>query len=327
MSDYTTQSISGYNSNPPADDGSAVSDNEVSWSKHKSKLGDPVKTLAESINTELVSAFGKVFANGTSAISTNTNLGAAQNGKVLNVTNSPTLTTTAAATLGDGWKCVVFNDGTGTITIDPNGAEVINGALTITLTAQYQFAIITCDGTKFSAIINTFIEVLDEDDMSSDSATLPPSQQSTKAYVDAAALTQADQAALEAETDENTYVPPDLVKHNPGVAKAWVKFDGTGATGATTTDAEHNISGVNKDSTGTYTISWDTDFSSADYSVQATVMYKADSGNAFLVVNIVSMAAGSVTIKMRNISNAAGGASNDAQDSAIICVTAFGDHS
>ena len=36
-----------------------------------------------------------------------------------------------------------------------------------------------------------------------------------------AANMQADQAAMEAETDENTYAPPDLIKHSPGVAKVW----------------------------------------------------------------------------------------------------------
>jgi hypothetical protein len=45
---------------------------------------------------------------------------------------------------------------------------------------------------------------------------------------------QADQAALEAETDEDTYAPPDLIKHSPGVAKAWCRWEQTGAHGITT---------------------------------------------------------------------------------------------
>src|SRR3990167_3374733 len=57
---YTTQAISGYNSSPPADDGSQVAANQGTWSGVKTKLGDPVKTLAEDINTQLVPAFGKV---------------------------------------------------------------------------------------------------------------------------------------------------------------------------------------------------------------------------------------------------------------------------
>src|SRR3990167_1942670 len=52
---YTTNTISGYNSAPPADDGSAVSANKVKWSTIKTKLPDPIKTLAEAINSSLVS--------------------------------------------------------------------------------------------------------------------------------------------------------------------------------------------------------------------------------------------------------------------------------
>lgn len=58
-SPYNTQTQSGYNSGAPPDDGSQTSDNRVSWEKHKEKLGDPVLTLSQGINTELLSAFGK----------------------------------------------------------------------------------------------------------------------------------------------------------------------------------------------------------------------------------------------------------------------------
>lgn len=58
---YTSVSISGYNSSPPPDDGSQSSDNQLAWSKHKSKLGDPIKTLSESINSNVNSAFGSLI--------------------------------------------------------------------------------------------------------------------------------------------------------------------------------------------------------------------------------------------------------------------------
>ena len=57
---YTSQTISGYNSSPPPDDGTKVTANKVTWSGIKSKLGDPVKTLAEAINTELNTSFGEL---------------------------------------------------------------------------------------------------------------------------------------------------------------------------------------------------------------------------------------------------------------------------
>lgn len=58
---YTSQSISGYNSSPPPDDGSQSSANQVEWAKHKEKLGDPLKTLAEAIDAAVLAAFGQLL--------------------------------------------------------------------------------------------------------------------------------------------------------------------------------------------------------------------------------------------------------------------------
>jgi len=55
---YTSQAISGYNSSPPPDDGSQTAANKVTWAFHKTKHSDPLKTLAEAINSQALSAFG-----------------------------------------------------------------------------------------------------------------------------------------------------------------------------------------------------------------------------------------------------------------------------
>ena len=60
-SPYTSQSISGYNSSPPSDDGSQTEANRVKWSTIKTKLADAIKTLSENINSALVTAFAKVI--------------------------------------------------------------------------------------------------------------------------------------------------------------------------------------------------------------------------------------------------------------------------
>lgn len=57
---YTSVTISGYNSGAPPDDGSTGSDNTLTWAKHKTKLGDPLKTGIEQVNTNLISAFNNV---------------------------------------------------------------------------------------------------------------------------------------------------------------------------------------------------------------------------------------------------------------------------
>ena len=58
---YSTQTIANYNASPPPDDGSQTSANKVEWAKHKTKLADPIKTLAESINSNVLSAFAALI--------------------------------------------------------------------------------------------------------------------------------------------------------------------------------------------------------------------------------------------------------------------------
>ena len=150
MAIYTPVSISGYNSNPPEDDGTQVASNEVAWSKHKTKLGDPLKTLSETIDTNVTTAFGKVAVNGTTALTVTTTLTATQHGKVIETTGAITLDLTAAATLGDGWHIWLVITDTSTVTIDPNGAELINGSATFSADQQHKTYLLACNGTGFT---------------------------------------------------------------------------------------------------------------------------------------------------------------------------------
>ncbi|TAY11061.1 hypothetical protein [Rhizobium leguminosarum] len=62
-------------------------------------------------------------------------------------TAAATLTLTAAATLGANWHYAVIADG-GDVTIDPNGAETIDGAATLVIKNGYSVEII-CSGAAF----------------------------------------------------------------------------------------------------------------------------------------------------------------------------------
>ena len=73
--------------------------------------------------------------------------------------------------------------------------------------------------------------------------------------------TVATQAQMETATSITTMVTPGRAQYHPGVAKAWVAF--TGATAAIT--ASHNVSGIVRNSSGNYTVSFTTAFSSANY--------------------------------------------------------------
>jgi len=158
-------------------------------------------------------------------------------------------------------------------------------------------------------------DCLDEDNMASDSATALATQQSIKAYVDTNLPSQAAQAALEAETNEDTYVPPDLIKHSPGVAKCWVLIDGDASPADSI--ASYNVTSVTDNGTGDYTITIATDFSSANYAVTAGLQYTTNAVGEY--IDIASIAAGSLQIQCR----ASGSAT--LTDFELAAVAMFGD--
>lgn len=67
-------------------------------------------------------------------------------------TASVTLALTAAATLGAGWWCYVRNSAaTGSVTIDPNSTELVDGASTATVRPG-ETVVLQCDGSAFRSI-------------------------------------------------------------------------------------------------------------------------------------------------------------------------------
>lgn len=92
---YTTIAASGYNSSPPADDGSQVAANLITWAGIKAKFGDPVKTEADAINTALVSAFDYSVRQITSS----DNSVASDHMRCVEI--APTVTTAVTISLGD----------------------------------------------------------------------------------------------------------------------------------------------------------------------------------------------------------------------------------
>lgn len=82
-----------------------------------------------------------------SARTSNTVLGVADKGAFIDITSGTfSQTFAAAATLGDGWSCHIRNSGTGTVTLDPDGAETIDGATTLTL-GPGASVLLQCTGT------------------------------------------------------------------------------------------------------------------------------------------------------------------------------------
>lgn len=106
---------------------------------------------------------------------------AGDSGKTIDCSSTPwTLALTTAPTLGNTFMCVVRNLGTGDLTIDPNGAELINNAATITVKSG-EVGVVTCNGTAFEGTIlsgsfkgyvYTWVSEWGEESVPSDSSNL-----------------------------------------------------------------------------------------------------------------------------------------------------------
>lgn len=78
-------------------------------------------------------------------------LAVADKGALIDCSGTWTLGFTAAATLGAGWWCYVRNIGTGTITADPNGSELIDGVTSGAIRPGMTL-LIQCDGSAFHCL-------------------------------------------------------------------------------------------------------------------------------------------------------------------------------
>lgn len=132
----------------------------------------------------------------------------------------------------------------------------------------------------------------------------------------AAAAAEADQAAMEAETVEATRVPPDLVRHNPGVAKGWAKID---QVGTLVLEASYNVASLTDTGTGQVTITWDVDFSSEDYACPSSCLESTGGVPVVCGTSGGSPAVGSILLTNRRVDT------NALVDADPIFACAFGD--
>lgn len=115
---YTSQSISGYNSSPPPDDGSQTAANKVEWAKHKEKIGDPLKALAEAVNSQAVSAFAAVSLEDWSVRTTTATIAETDWHNGILMTATGRVNYPDPATLENGWHNYVFNGATGRVFLE-----------------------------------------------------------------------------------------------------------------------------------------------------------------------------------------------------------------
>ena len=90
---------------------------------------------------------------------------------------------------------------------------------------------------------------------------------------------EATQANMESEATGTKYVPPDLVKYSPGVAKFFIRF--TPAVGELD---KYNVDSVDDDGTGNWTIHITNAFSSADNYLVVAMAKSGDSTTAGIII-------------------------------------------
>ena len=128
---YASESISGYNAAPPPDDASTGEDNRLRWSNVKDKVGDPIKTALENIDTKLVNMADEAIRD----VSTGYAIVADDYNRTVRLATAGTVNLPDAASITAGFSATIFNAHTASITVGrTTGTDTINGtAADITL--------------------------------------------------------------------------------------------------------------------------------------------------------------------------------------------------
>lgn len=109
------------------------------------------------------------------------------------------------------------------------------------------------------------------------------------------------QSDQETATSTTLAVTPGRQQFHPSASKAFVKFTGQATNGACVITASYNVSGVSRTATGSYTITFATAFSSANYACFVTQVVGATNGWG----QVQSEAAGSVSVAFITLGPAA----------------------
>lgn len=121
--------------------------------------------------------------------------------------------------------------------------------------------------------------------------------------------TNATAAEMEAASITNAWSTPGLQQRHPGHPKAWVRWTPQGSNGACAVSSSYNVDGVSRTATGTYTVTFTTDFADTSYSMVGAARFNTALG---LTVNQGTAATGSCVVYLVDF----GGGASDAPASA-----------
>ena len=147
---YSDKALATAHANPVVADSSGIWDNIYTDGAYKVVLKDTSDVTVWTEDDVTFGASGDFFGD-ISAISATTAIDATYAKKHIRASGTISLTLLAAASAAEGFEFSVENDGTGIVTLDPNGAEQINDSTTLLL-APGDGGICISDGTEWSFV-------------------------------------------------------------------------------------------------------------------------------------------------------------------------------
>lgn len=147
---YTDSSESAQNTNPIILDADGRADIWLASGAYKFIIKDANDVLIDEVDN-ITGDASNVFGSSVVNISTNTNVVSSYENAVLNCTSAVTLSLLDVATAEEGFVFTVKNSSSGNVTVDPDGAELIDGSATLTLYPN-QSALIDCTGSAWISL-------------------------------------------------------------------------------------------------------------------------------------------------------------------------------
>ncbi len=152
---YVSPTLTGYNANPPADDGTQTEANRVKWDTVKTKIGDPLNTYSSAIDSAIDAALDTLPNNSTTSQATNFTVATTDDGKVFKVTGNSTATLPSAATAGAGFQVTIKKDeAANTVTVSPDGSDTIDNETSNTIDAAFEGRTYVSDGSSEWSIVS-----------------------------------------------------------------------------------------------------------------------------------------------------------------------------
>lgn len=150
---YTSSDEAVQNSNPVILDSSGRANVWLGVGAYTFALYTSDDVLVKTVSN-ITGESANQFAGDSYSISTNTLINEIYEGATIDCTASLTLSLVDASTAGAGFVISVKNSSSGNVTIDPDAAELIDGASTLTIPPSYS-CMLTCTGTAWKSYFLT----------------------------------------------------------------------------------------------------------------------------------------------------------------------------